>query len=69
MKPTDLWSNIPNLEFKSMCKNGDSCHISAPRGSSTGTQGIKTYIDRSRVPEELCNSIIQQIQTIDICKS
>ena len=65
MKPTDLWSNIPNLQFKPMCKNGMPCHISAPRGSSTGTQGIKTYKDRSRVPLELCLSILEQFESID----
>lgn len=64
MKPTDLWSNIPNLVLKPMCKNGMPCHVSAPRGSSTGTQGIKTYIDRSRVPPELCQSIINQIEAL-----
>lgn len=67
MKPTDLWSNIPNLKFKPMCKNGMPCHVSAPRGSSTGTQGIKTYMDRSRVPDELCLSILRQF--IDLEKS
>lgn len=61
MKPTDLWTNIPDLEVKPMCKNGMNCHVSAPRGSSTGTQGIKTYRDRSRVPEELCRHILAQI--------
>ena len=62
MKPTVLWSNIPDLELKPMCKNGMPCHVAAPRGSSTGTQGIKTYKDRSRVPAELCESIIKQIE-------
>ena len=62
MKPTDLWSNTPDLLFRPMCKNGAPCHVAAPRGSSTGTQGIKTYKDRSRVPEELCRSIIKQLQ-------
>lgn len=62
MKPTDIWSNIPNLVFKPMCKNGQPCHIAAPRGSSTGTQGIKTYRDRSRIPNELCRSIIEQLE-------
>lgn len=62
MKPTDLWSNIPDLEFKPMCKNGMPCHVAAPRGSSTGTQGIKTYKDRSRVPAELCASVLKQIE-------
>lgn len=64
MKPTDLWSNIPDLEFKPLCKNGAPCHVAAPRGSSTGTQGIKTYMDRSRVPHELCESVIKQIEGI-----
>lgn len=63
MKPTDIWTNIPNLQFKPMCKNGAPCHISAPRGSRTGTQGIKTYKDRSRIPKELCQSIIEQLAT------
>lgn len=64
MKPTDLWSNFPDLVFKPMCKNGMPCHVSAPRGSRTGTQGIKTYKDRSRVPDELCLSVYQQLSAI-----
>ena len=66
MKPTDIWSNVPYLHFKPMCKNGDNCHVSAPRGSKTGTQGIKTYRDRSKIPSELCESIINQINCIDL---
>lgn len=64
MKPTDLWTNIPESMWtpRPMCKNGSPCHIAAPRGSSTGTQGIKTYRDRSRVPEELCREILFFIQ-------
>lgn len=42
MKPTDIWTNSINWTPKPMCKNGDSCHISAPRGSRTGTQGADT---------------------------
>lgn len=61
MKPTDIWTNIPNLLLRPMCKNGMSCHISAPRGSSTGTQGIKTYRDRSRIPRKLCVHILEQL--------
>ena len=66
MKPTDIWSNIPDLQFKPMCKNGMPCHISAPRGSKTGTQGIKTYKDRSRIPNELCVSIISQLESREL---
>ena len=58
MKPTDLWTNHPNPDFKPTCKNGDPCHQPAPRGSKTGTQGIKCRIDRSRIPKELCEHIV-----------
>jgi site-specific DNA-cytosine methylase len=61
MKPTDIWSNVKGLYFKPICKNGMPCHVSAPRGSSTGTQGYKNYKERSRIPEELCQSIIEQL--------
>jgi len=61
MKPTDIWTNV-DLDLLPVCKNGDSCHVAAPRGSRTGTQGIKTYKDRSRVPQQLCWSIIKQIE-------
>lgn len=64
MKPTDIWTNIPNWKPRTMCKNGDTCHVSAPRGSSTGTQGIKTYKDRSRIPAELCEEIIQCVERL-----
>lgn len=58
MKPTDIWTNHPNPEFKPMCKNGAPCHVSAPRGSRTGTQGLKGSIERSRIPEKLCKHIV-----------
>lgn len=59
MKPTDIWTNHPNPNFKPMCKNGDSCHESAPRGSKTGTQGLKGAKERSVIPSELCNHIVE----------
>ncbi|WP_221772893.1 DNA cytosine methyltransferase [Listeria booriae] len=59
MKPTDIWTNHPAPNFKAMCKNGATCHVSAPRGSRTGTQGIKNKIDRSRIPNELCRHIVR----------
>lgn len=58
MKPTDIWTNHANPQFKPPCHNGDKCHVSAPRGSATGTQGIKGSKDRSRIPKELCNHIV-----------
>ena len=30
MKPTDIWTNYNNPNFKAPCKNGDKCHESAP---------------------------------------
>lgn len=59
MKPTDIWTNHPNPHFKPMCKNGDSCHEKAPRGSRTGTQGLKDSKERSVIPEQLCKHIVE----------
>jgi len=56
MKPTDLWTNL-DWEPRAMCKNGDSCHTAAPRGSRTGTQGRAGAKDRSMVPYELGQEI------------
>ena len=57
MKPTDIFTNHFNPEFRPRCHNGDSCHVSAPRGSTTGTQGMKK-IDKSRIPDRLCEHIV-----------
>lgn len=59
MKPTDIWTNHPNPCFKPMCKNGDSCHEPAPRGSKTGTQGLKNATERARIPQEFCKHIYE----------
>lgn len=63
MKPTDIWTNHPDPQFKPMCKNGDPCHEPAPRGSKTGTQGLKGSKERSIIPEQLCDHIVR------ICES
>lgn len=63
MKPTDIWTNCKEWKPKPMCKNGDNCHISAPRGFKTGTQGLKGSIERSVVPKELCEEIIKYCET------
>lgn len=68
MKPTDIWTNHPNPKFKAMCKNGDPCHDAAPRGSKTGTQGLKNSKERSVIPPLLCEHIVticeEQIEDI-----
>lgn len=58
MKPTDIWTNHDYPNFKPMCHNGDSCHEKAPRGSRTGTQGLKGAKDRSVIPNLLCEHIV-----------
>ena len=57
MKPTDIWTNHPDPQFKPMCKNGAPCHEPAPRGSKTGTQGLKNAMLRSVIPKELCEHV------------
>jgi len=61
MKPTDIWHNSEWVG-KPMCKNGMSCHTSAPRGSKTGTQGLKDNKERSVIPEKLCSEIMEVIE-------
>ena len=59
MKPTDIWTNSDKWYPRKMCKNGDTCHQSAPRGSRTGTQGIKGDYNRSKIPKQLCLDILK----------
>ena len=62
MKPTDIWTNSENWKPRAMCKNGDNCHVSAPRGSQTGTQGMANAYEKSKIPEQLCKEILISIQ-------
>jgi len=66
-KPTSIFSNNIRTLFnengwnpRPQCYNGNkNCHHeSAPRGSRTGTQGLKGNYERSKIPEELCKEII-----------
>ena len=70
-KPTDVWSNnIANLFNqngwlpRAECFNGNKkCHHEpAPRGSRTGTQGLKNNHERSKIPAQLCNEIINTLK-------
>lgn len=63
MKPTDIWTNHPDPEFKPPCHNGDPCHTPAPRGAKTGTQGLSGSRERSIIPAALCEHIVE------ICES
>ena len=62
MKPTDLWGSVNGWTARPHCKNGDTCHEAAPRGSKKGTQGIKGSRQRSMVPIELSREILNAIK-------
>lgn len=61
-KPTDIWTNHPDPKFEPPCKNGYACHQAAPRGSRTGTQGLKNKVEKAKIPSLLCEHIV------DICE-
>lgn len=59
MKPTDIRTNNANWKPRKMCKNGDTCHISAPRNSQLWLAAITSTYERSRIPKELFNELIK----------
>lgn len=70
-KPTDIWSNHIYSIFnkkgwfpRKECFNGNkNCHHQpAPRGSQTGTQGLKGNYNRSKIPNELCKEILKSVK-------
>lgn len=62
MKPTDIWTNCEEWNPKPMCNNGDTCHVSAPRGSRTGTQGLGNAKLRSVIPPKIFEEIFDSIE-------
>jgi hypothetical protein len=64
MKPTDIWTNCGWWEPREMCYNGNTnCHHApAPRGSKTGTQGMKNAFEKSKIPAELVNEILESCE-------
>lgn len=60
MKPTDIWTNSINWIPRPMCFNGNTnCHhVPAPRGSQTGTQGMKNAYEKSKIPKQLVEEIL-----------
>lgn len=76
MKPTDIFTNYPDPEFRPPCKNGALCHERAPRSATLrkyrdqgieipagGTQYRLTNArDRAIIPPQLCEHIV------DICE-
>jgi len=65
-KPTYIWTNL-NIEFRT-CKRfvkgqPKHCHHeSAPRGSKTGTQALKGNKERSVIPLQLFEEILDHIE-------
>ena len=62
MKPTDIWSNT-DFTTRPMCFNGnkDCHHAPAPRGSKTGTQGLKGDYLRSQIPAALFQDLFADV--------
>ena len=61
-KPTDLWGYVPNWTPKAICKPGSICHEAAPRGSRTGTQGLKNAKERSKIAPDLSLELLQALE-------
>lgn len=63
-KPTDIWTNSEDWIPRPQCKNGnpDCHHQRAPRGSKTGTQGKKGSYERSVIPKQLCEDILNSVK-------
>lgn len=67
----DMWdafnAGVPNgggWEPRKECHNGNKkCHHeSAPRGSKTGTQGVKGSYSRSIIPARLCIEVLKSVK-------
>lgn len=56
----DVKARILN-KAKRLIINGSPCHEAASRGSKTGTQGLKGAYERSIIPAQLCNDIIDSL--------
>lgn len=61
MKPTTIWTNKKGFVAKKCKNNNPNCnHIRAPRGSKTGTQGIKKN-ERYKVPKQLLDELLMPV--------
>lgn len=63
-KPTDLWGEVPNWNPRPICQPGAACHEAAPRGSRTGTQGLKNAKERSRIAPELSRELCAALEGV-----
>ena len=60
-KPTDIWHNIPTWIPREGCRNGFPDHLAAPRGSTSGTQGMPSDI-AARIPVALATEISEAVE-------
>lgn len=42
-----------------MIEKVNPCHEAAPRGSRNGVQGVKGSKERSRIPNQLCEYVVE----------
>lgn len=62
MKPTDIWTNATWWKPRPPCRNGAPCHQRGEAGrSDSGTVGLKTAVERSRIPPALFAEIFAQM--------
>lgn len=65
MKPTDIWTNHPSPTFRPACKNGDPCHMAAPRHNwKTGLQSLPRGPARSALPQQLCDEVLRMCEEV-----
>jgi len=64
-KPTDLFGRMPpGFKVRPMCKNGQPCHIAAPRQSQTATQGMELKL-KGMIPRLLVLEIDAALSAFD----
>jgi len=62
-KPTDLFGFMPaTWAPRRPCRPRAACHEAAPRGSRTGTVGLSSAKERSRIPHELTAEICTALE-------
>lgn len=62
-KPTDLFGGFPpTLRLHPACDAGAPCHEAAPRGSSTGVQGLANSAKRAVLPPALSMAVCMAME-------
>lgn len=56
MKPTDIWTNHPNPEFRPPCKKGSTCHLPSKKGMQSPIVRNSLH-QKKQLPLELVKDI------------